>query len=228
MPTLSGQWETSISGKQLDNVRKETHVVSVMIQRLATDARIIEQKDGCPLPHQIRRPRLTERERYLKKVQAIEEKAIQTKGAEFRADVENVKYQSCNYWHPHVCENTSLRQDASVATNANFRHVETEERPSNKSKTGGAKGSVAFLRGSFQLGCVSQDSDPRKSIPRKQGKLGSNDAFKFSEELLKRVNLMSVVLARPRLRKGHKRKPCTKKRCARRVPWDLTKSVYKL
>ena len=30
--------ENAISGKQLDSVRKETHVVSVMIQRLETDA----------------------------------------------------------------------------------------------------------------------------------------------------------------------------------------------
>ena len=45
-----------------------------------------------------------------------------------------------------------------------FRHVEVEGKPSKKSKKGGAKGSVAILKESFQLGCVSQDSYPRKSI----------------------------------------------------------------
>ena len=46
----------------MDNVQKETHVVSVLGQRLATDARLREQKDDRYLPHQIRRPRLTARE----------------------------------------------------------------------------------------------------------------------------------------------------------------------
>ena len=44
-----------------------------------------------------------------------------------------------------------------------FRHVDAEERPSKKSKKGGATGSVASLKESTQLGCVSQDSYPRKS-----------------------------------------------------------------
>ena len=43
-----------------------------------------------------------------------------------------------------------------------FRHVEAEEKPSKKSKKGGAKGSVALLKDSTQLVCVSQDSCPRK------------------------------------------------------------------
>ena len=60
------------------------------------------------------------------------------------------------------------------------------------------------------MGCVSQDSCPRKSILREEGKLGSKRAVKFSkgadeknrerkvhrEELSKSVNLMSVVLPR--------------------------------
>ena len=58
--------------------------------------------------------------------------------------------------------NNSLSQDAHMAR---FRHVEAEEKPSKKSKKGGAKGSVALLKESAQLGCVSQDSYPRKSIP---------------------------------------------------------------
>ena len=52
-----------------------------------------------------------------------------------------------------------------------FRHVEAEKH-SKKSKKGGAKGSVALLKESIQLGCVSQDSHPRKSILRKKRKIG--------------------------------------------------------
>ena len=39
------------SGKQRDSVLKETHVVSVKIQHLATDARFRDEKDNRPLPH---------------------------------------------------------------------------------------------------------------------------------------------------------------------------------
>ena len=35
-----------------------------------------------------------------------------------------------------------------------FRHVEADEKPSKKSKKGGAKGSVALLKESIQLRCV--------------------------------------------------------------------------
>ena len=50
-----------------------------------------------------------------------------------------------------------------------------------ESKTNGAEGSVAMLKESFQLGCVSQDSYPRKSILRELGILGSKHAVKFSK-----------------------------------------------
>ena len=53
-----------------------------------------------------------------------------------------------------------------------FRHVEADGQPSNKSEKSGAKGSVALLKESIQLGCVSRDSHPRKSILRERGKIG--------------------------------------------------------
>ena len=43
-----------------------------------------------------------------------------------------------------------------------FRHVEADAQPSKKSKNSGVKGSVALLKESLQLGCVSQDSHPSK------------------------------------------------------------------
>ena len=62
-----------------------------------------------------------------------------------------------------------------------FRHVEAERKPNKKSKKGAAKGSVAILKESTQLGCVSQDSCPRKSFLRELGKLGSKHTVKFSK-----------------------------------------------
>ena len=61
-----------------------------------------------------------------------------------------------------------------------FRHVEVDVQPGKKSKKSGGKGSVAFLKESRQLGCVSQDSYPRRSILREKGKLGSSHSVKFS------------------------------------------------
>ena len=52
--SVGGEWENAISGKQLDSVRKETHV---LIPRLKTDA-IRDKKDNRPLLHQKRKHRL--------------------------------------------------------------------------------------------------------------------------------------------------------------------------
>ena len=46
--------------------------------------------------------------------------------------------------------------------------LEADEKPSKESKKGGAKRSVALLKESTQLGCVSQDSCQRKSILREK------------------------------------------------------------
>ena len=142
--TLSGKWENAISGKQLDSVRKETHVVSVMIHRLATGlARVREQKDKRPLPHQIRRHRLTER--YTQKVQATEERAFVEQEARFRAEnflQGKCTYPSCTFWHPSVF-NYKSDSRCTCGDKCRGRHV------------------VAT-----QLGCASQGSYPRK------GKLG--------------------------------------------------------
>ena len=76
---------------------------------------------------------------------------------------------------------------------------------------------------SIQLGCVSQDSFPRKTILRESGKLGSKHAVKFAkgtwhqikireervhhEVFSQSVRLMSVVLVRQNSGKDHMRRP---------------------
>ena len=47
------------------------------------------------------------------------------------------------------------------------------------------------------------------------------------EESFQSVNFMSVAVARPRLRRSHKRKPCNKKD-ALAEQHDLAKNIYKL
>ena len=44
------------------------------------------------------------------------------------------------------------------------------------------KRSVALLKESVLLGCVSEDSHPRKSVPREPGKVGSKHAVKNSPQ----------------------------------------------
>ena len=100
-----------------------------------------------------------------------------------------------------------------------------------------------MFKESFQLGCVSQDSYPRKSIPREPGMLGTKHAVKFSKGTWYQIKI--------RKRNGpslgiiqkcapHERSPCapkfedrsheetlTQERCARRA-WNLAKSVFQL
>ena len=53
-----------------------------------------------------------------------------------------------------------------------FRHVEAEEKPNKKSKKSGVRCSVASLKESILLGCVSQDSHPRNFNCKERGKIG--------------------------------------------------------
>ena len=67
-PTLKGKWDIAGSGKQLDNVLKETRVVSIMeLEFLVTGANFLNKKSGLPRLHQIRRQPKTERENHLTK-----------------------------------------------------------------------------------------------------------------------------------------------------------------
>ena len=92
--------------------------------------------------------------------------------------------------------------------------------------------------------CVSQDSYPRKSIQREEGKLGSKHAVKSSKGNWHKIKI--------RKRKGpsrgiikkwapHERSPWTPtfgersheetfhpERCARKAAWDLAQNIYML
>ena len=53
-----------------------------------------------------------------------------------------------------MCLNYKLEEGCVLGDNCHFRHVEPEGEPNKKWKKGGAKGSVAILKGSLQLGVV--------------------------------------------------------------------------
>ena len=67
-----------------------------------------------------------------------------------------------------------------LCENCRFRHLALEGKPNNKSKKGGAKGSVAMLKELTQMNCISQDLHPKKSMLRKEGQLGSIHRMQFS------------------------------------------------
>ena len=115
---------------------------------------------------------------FLKKFRQTEEKALQTTGAESRADTENVTTRHVIVGILPCVKITSLHRDAKFGAQCLFRCTEADGQPSKKSKKGGAQGSVALLKESIQLGCVSQDSYPRKSF---LGNMGSMHAVNFSK-----------------------------------------------
>ena len=125
----------------------------------------------------------------------------------------NWKKTSCSFGHSPVCQNYKSETGCKFGRTCFFRHVEAEEKPSKKSEKRWCKGSVALLKESTQLGCVSQDSYPRKSLLREQGKFGSKHAVKFStgkpQGIIQKC-LMSAVFARQNSEKDHMRRPCTK------------------
>ena len=166
------------------NFEKDTHVVSVMTDQLRetvaevrkkkeTVSEVRDEKDNRPLLHQIRRPRKTDGEgENPSKESGNRDESSSDKRSKIPRRCANCNNPSCVFWHPSVCQNCKSKTRCTFGNKGFFRHVEAEEKPSKKSKKGGARGSVALLKESAQLGCVFQDSHLRKSILREQGKIG--------------------------------------------------------
>ena len=181
--TLKGKWESVFSGEHIGNVPKETHVVSVMTHwPLETVIVARDEKDVHLLPHSIQRKRLAERNKnLLYKNQSIKRKARQIKEARFDPDTSFVNMRRVSFGILPCVRTASLKKVVDMVTNAISDTVGQKRRPTKRSKKGAAKRSVAILKESIQLGCVSQDSYPRKSILRESGKLGSKHTVKFSK-----------------------------------------------
>ena len=134
----------------MDYVPKETHVVSVMIdQHKETSAVVRDEQDDRLLLHQIRRQRPT--------VKATEMKAL-TKEVRFCADKKIEKNRHVNFGIFPVCQNCRSESDAQKAINADFDMLRQRNSPAKSQKKSGEKGSVALLKVSIQLGCVSRGS----------------------------------------------------------------------
>ena len=142
-----------------------------------------------------------------------------------------------------MCLNYKSETGCACGKKCRFRHVEIDSQPSRKSNKSRGKGSVALLKESIQLG-VSQDSHPRKSILRKEGKLGSKHTVKFSKGTWHHIKIRERKgpsrgfihkcephernLCAPKFEERSQEETLHQERCARRAAWDLAKSVYKL
>ena len=94
------------------------------------------------------------------------------------------KKPSCKFWHLPVRQNYRSEKGCIYGDKCHFRHVEATKSPAKSQRKGGAKGSVALLKESTQVGCVSQGSYPRKSIPREPGRLRSKHARRILQRHL--------------------------------------------
>ena len=86
---------------------------------------------------------------------------------------QNVKYRRV-IRHPPVCRNFTSESHCIYGNHCLFRHADGEEKPRKRSKKESIWGTVAVLKHKKVKGCVSQNSDPKKSIIRKAGQTRVN------------------------------------------------------
>ena len=159
---MRGKWENALSEKQKDSVREETLAVSS-----ATEV-IVDKKYNRALLLQFGSHRLTEENP--RKVLVPEEKLLPEEKAESRAKKssnESVRTRRVIMGTLPYVEITSLRLDAFMAMIV-VSDILRRRKSLEEVKKGGAKGAVALLEDSIQLGCVSQDSHPRKPVLREE------------------------------------------------------------
>ena len=129
-PTLRGQWESVFSGRHMDNVPKETPVVSVTKSKtLETEDKVRGDKDDRLLLHPIRRQnRQTARDRNPNMDQAVNRKNWLDM-SEIPCRFRFCKNPSRKCWHPPVCLNFRSEKACVRGDKCHFRHVEAEGKP---------------------------------------------------------------------------------------------------
>ena len=173
-----------------------------------------DEKDDRLLSHQVRRPRLTKGEKIFFK-KNIRQQRWKVCGQKERNSVpkQNVITRHVAYGILPCVKNNKSQTGCKFGSKCFFRHVDAEEKPSKKSKKGGAKGSVALFEGVYTTGLYLKILYPRSLFyvrrencdqTRRQILQGHLAQMKNSckkgvhrEEFSKSVNLMSGVPARP-------------------------------
>ena len=84
------------------------------------------------------------------------------------------KRSSCDYRHPPVTHSYKSGNGCIYGHGCQYRHADGEKEPSKRSNKKSTQGAVAVLRQNKVQGCVSQNSDPKKSVLRKAGEVRLN------------------------------------------------------
>ena len=225
--TLRGKWESVFSGRHMNNVQKETYVVSVMTDKhKETCAVVTDKKDDRLLWHPIRRSRLTKGEKSSKHL-ATERKALQTKGARFRAVTKTVKTRHVNCGILPCVKTSSLRPDAFLEENVYSDMLRLRRSPARSQRKVVRKDqlhdhrnlhnwsvSLKFLIRESVFHVKKQNWD--QNTPSNSSK-ARDTTSKFGNEgsiarsYSKARTLKTAIRALPDLRKEHETKPCSKK-----------------
>ena len=89
--------------------------------------------------------------------------------------------------HPPVCRNSKSGNRCIYGNNCFYRHADGEEKPSKRSKSESTQGADAILKEKKVQGCVSQNSDPKKSLLRKTGQMRLNASAGHATKFLGRT-----------------------------------------
>ena len=161
-------------------------------------AELRDEKDNRPLPHQIRRPRLTTREKNPQKHQATE-KLFRQKGAEFRADTEI----AVTHWMQIAIFDTLRQMRSPAKGQRNYKIGLCISRFCEEGKLG-SNHTVKFSKGTWHQITIRDRMGPSRGVIQKcEPHERSPCAPKFGE-------------------RAHE-ETLHQERCARKAAWDLAK-----
>ena len=155
---------------------------------------------------------------------------------------------SYDYRHPPVCHNDKSGNRCIYGKHCLFRHADGEEKPSKRSRKERSQRAVAILRQKKVQVCVSQNSEPKKSILRKAGQVRLNapagHTIKFSGRTWYEIRIRERKgPSRGVIQKGepYERNPCAprfeertpeetsrQEGCAGKAAWNLAIKISKL
>ena len=158
------------------------------------------------------------------------------------------KRSSCDYRHSPVCCDYMSGNRCIHGSNCLYQHVDAEEKPSKKSKKESTQGAIAILKEKKVQGCVSQNSDPKKSILRQivHTRLNASEGhdLTFSRRTWYEIQCQERKGPSPGViqkDEPHERNPCAptfeertpeetsrQDECSRKAAWDLARKLYKL
>ena len=228
-PTLRCKWESVFSGKHMESVRKETHVVSVMtnIRRLV---RWSERKRTIVLSRTKFEGQADEGREQSSKTSGEVEECSSDKRSEFRAVAKIVKQPSCKFWH-FVCQNYKSETRCKFGRSCFFKRKLVQK--DQLYCWGSLYNWVVYLKilvreSLFHVKTEIWDQDtPSKSpkVPGTKRKIGKERVHR--EELSKNV-LRERCLCAPKFEERSHEETSHQEGCARSVAWDLAKNIYKL